>query len=604
MRRPGTTNSKFPDEPVQCAVLWEDAGRLYDTSDFDELSECFSQPPVLHRKPKEGNGHGDAGEEYSGPVDVNAELAALEPGGINRKHCRIIGSMLTAGVPYDEIVGIVVTATMEMAERHGFTTKGDAKKVIWTTAEEYNCVRDCLKGLVEGRANKNRDELIPAPLWVQEDLQGTFETLVQEGKRIVLIHRHDSGWYLRAAYGEHQNGGSHQAEETRGDSEAGQATPSWPTPYSGRPAASIPTRKRLHGAHYLRGGVTLTAAPGGTGKSQNSLVEAVGMAAGYNLIADEPCEQLRVWVWNAEDDVDEMERRICGICDHYGVTREGLKEWLFIDSGETIPLEFATDSGRIVIKDTAITTVASRVKELALDVVIFDPLVAIHALQEGDNPSLAKVIRALRNKVAKACNCAIDLVHHTRKPSKESSNALTADDIRGASSIVYSVRSARILSPMMAAEAEKYGVEGEDRHHYFRVELAKSNTARRGTLHWIELVERPIANGEGGAYADTVTVCTKWTPPDTMAKVTDTIAAAIRSEIAKGEYRREARAGSSWAGLLVGRRMGLDMDKPTFRRQAGDILTWLIKKGVLATEFRNDAKRRAREYVIPGSPVV
>jgi hypothetical protein len=605
MRRPGTTNSKVPAHPVPCTVV-VDTSRLYDVDEFEELAELFSRPPILHRKPKEGNGHDAVGEEYSGPVDVNAELAELEPGGINRKHCRIIGSMLTAGVPYDEIVGIVATSTMEMAERHGFTTKGDRESKIWTTEKEFELVRKCLKNLVEGRANRgNREELIPAPSWVQEDLAETFETLVQEGKRIVLIHRHDTGWYLRAAYGEQREGNGHTEEPSSGASEEpGPATPSWPTPYSGRPAASIPTRKRLHGAHYLRGGVTLTAAPGGTGKSQNSLVEAVGMAAGYNLIADEPCEQLRVWVWNAEDDVDEMERRICGICDHYGVSREGLREWLFIDSGETIPLEFASDSGRIVIKDTAIATVANRVKELALDVVIFDPLVAIHALQEGDNPSLAKVIRALRNKVAKACGCAIDLVHHTRKPSKESSNALTADDIRGASSIVYSVRSARILSPMMAAEAEKYAIEGEDRHRFFRVELAKSNTARRGTLHWIELVERPIANGDNGAYGDTVTVCTKWMPPDAMAKVTDAVAAAIRSEIAKGEYRREPRAGSSWAGLLVGRRMGLDMDKPTCRRQAGDILSWLIKKGVLATEFRNDAKRRAREYVIPGSPVV
>jgi hypothetical protein len=327
------------------------------------------------------------------------------------------------------------------------------------------------------------------------------------------------------------------------------------------------------------------------------------MAAGYNLITNEPCERLHVWVWNAEDDIDEMERRICGTCDHYGVNREELKEWLFLDSEETLPLEFAVDNGRITVRDATIQTVANRVKELALDVVIFDPLVAIHALQEGDNSSLAKVIRALRNKVAKPCNCAIELIHHTRKPSKDSTSALTADDIRGASSIAYSVRSARVVNPMMPGDAEKYGIEGEERHRYFRMEVAKSNTARRGTIHWIELVERPIANGANGAYGDKVTVCVHWIPPDVTSKVTDSVATAIRSEIAKGDYRREPRAGSSWAGLLVGRRMGLDMEKPSHRRQATDILNWLIKKGVLATEFRNDAKRRAREYVIPGGPV-
>jgi hypothetical protein len=257
MRRPGTTNSKIPDEPVPCAILWEDRARLYDTTEFDELADCFSGPPILHRKPKDGKkGHSttDEGEEYTGPVDANEELAALEPGGVNRKQCRIIGSMLTAGVPYDEIVGIVATATMEMAERHGFTITGDREGHIWTMEREFHLVRKCLANLVENRTNQgNRDELIPAPLWVQEGLAETFEALVQEGKRIVLIHRHDTGWYLRAAYGEHQGNG--QSEEPSSASESPrteQATPSWPTPYSARPASAIPTRKRLHGAHYLR----------------------------------------------------------------------------------------------------------------------------------------------------------------------------------------------------------------------------------------------------------------------------------------------------------------------------------------------------------------
>jgi hypothetical protein len=581
---------------------------------FDEMFEYFSGPPIFTPRPKPGNGsarEATAREGWDGPVDIDAAFEGIAPGEVNDVQCKVIGSMLTSGVPYAEIEEHVANATLQKAEGWGFTTKGDDKKCIWTLEVERECVHDRLAWILKDRY-KDLTDPVPAPTWVAPELADTFEEVAQKGGRPAVIPR-GSGWHVRnMAWAWSQEAKETGAEDTKEGEEpkkqeppgasAKPEAPLWPTPYSARPAGAIPVRKRIHGAHYTRGSVTLTAAPGGTGKSQHSLVEAVGMASGYNLIADEPCERLRAWVWNAEDDVDEMERRICGICDHYGIEREELKEWLFIDSGETIPLEFATDNGRVTIRDSAIQTVAARVKALALDVVIFDPLVAIHALQEGDNPSLAKVIRSLRNKVAKPCGCAIELVHHTRKPSKESSSALTADDIRGASSIVYSVRSARILSPMMAPEAEKYAVEGDNRHRYFRVELAKSNTARRGTLHWIELVERPIANGEGGAYGDTVTVCTLWTPPDLTAQVSDVFAAAIRSEIAKGDYRRDRRSGSNWAGLLIGQRMGLDMEKPSHRRQATDVLNWLIKKGVLTTEFRSDKNRKSREFVIPGSP--
>jgi hypothetical protein len=579
--------------------------RLYDRDDIPDMLEEVRQylaehGPMFQRKDTGNGGKGDPTKHRrrDGPLDLKAEFGELNDTGSNMNaiQCSVIGTMLSSGTEYDAIAADATEAAMEAAEERGLK---DRHGRPWTKEVERGCVRDRIVNLFNDRCQKVAlDELNPAPPWVQDNLADRFEEIVKSGRQPKLVDRYDLGWYLRSKPGPNETG---EGEGATAEDTATASNPAWPTPYSARPASAIPTRKRLHGAHYTRGSVTLTAAPGGTGKSQFSLVEAVGMAAGYNLVADEPCERLRVWVWNAEDDVDEMERRICGICDHYGVDRESIKEWLFLDSGETVPLEFAVDNGRIAIRDSAVTTVANRVRELALDVIIFDPLVAIHALQEGDNPSLAKVIRALRNKVAKGCNCAIELVHHTRKPSKESSNSLTADDIRGASSIVYSVRSARILSPMMPTEAEKYVVEGENRHRYFRVELAKSNTARRGTLHWIELIERPIANGEGGAYGDTVTVCAVWTPPDLTAQVSDVFAAAIRSEVAKGEFRRDRRAGSSWAGLLVGQRMGLDMEKPSHRRQATDVLNWLIKKGVLTTEFRTDKSRKSREFIIPGS---
>lgn len=54
-------------------------------------------------------------ETNTKPVDVDAELAALQLGKINSTHCRVIGSLLSSGESYDEIVRRIVDATMKFA---------------------------------------------------------------------------------------------------------------------------------------------------------------------------------------------------------------------------------------------------------------------------------------------------------------------------------------------------------------------------------------------------------------------------------------------------------------------------------------------------------
>jgi hypothetical protein len=266
-------------------------------------------------------------------------------------------------------------------------------------------------------------------------------------------------------------------------------------------------------------------------------------------------------------------------------------------------LEFASTAagGRITLHEPAIIRVADKVKELQLDIVMIDPLIAVHTLPENDNAAASKIMRTLANRIAKPSNSAIDVAHHTRKPGKDGDGTLTADDVRGAGAIVSSTRSTRVLIPMSKEEAKTFDVGPEDRLRFFRVEKGKANYARRGALYWIELVERPIPNGDNGTYGDTVTVCVKWTPPDATAQVTPPVAAAIREEIGKGNWRRDRRAGATWAGNLIGRRLGFDMGEKAQRNKASDILNWLISTGVLATEYRDDRFRHTKEYVIPGT---
>ena len=122
-------------------------------------------------------------------------------------------------------------------------------------------------------------------------------------------------------------------------------------------------------------------------------------------------------MWNAEDDIDEMERRVAGICAHYGINQADMADGLFLDSGYDLPLDLAHGNGKgAVMQEGLIDLIATRVKEREIDVVMLDPLVALHSMSEGDNPGHAKLIRTLGTKVAKPCNCAIDINAHTRKP--------------------------------------------------------------------------------------------------------------------------------------------------------------------------------------------
>jgi hypothetical protein len=100
------------------------------------------------------------------------------------------------------------------------------------------------------------------------------------------------------------------------------------TPLRAADLVNIPTRKFYYGRHYVPTFVSVTVAPGGVGKSSLSLVEAIAMVTGRDLLGVRPRKRLRVWVWNGEDPVDELRRRISAICLHYKIDPDELDGWL------------------------------------------------------------------------------------------------------------------------------------------------------------------------------------------------------------------------------------------------------------------------------------
>ena len=82
------------------------------------------------------------------------------------------------------------------------------------------------------------------------------------------------------------------------------------TPFVWIDPASIPRRQWLYGRHYIRKFISETVAPGGYGKSTLAMTEGLAIVTGRPLLNVTPDERANVWIWNGEDPLEELQRRI------------------------------------------------------------------------------------------------------------------------------------------------------------------------------------------------------------------------------------------------------------------------------------------------------
>ena len=156
-----------------------------------------------------------------------------------------------------------------------------------------------------------------------------------------------------------------------------------PTPFKWRDPSTFPRRRFVYGRHYVRQFLSITAAPTKVGKSSKSLVEAVAMATGQNLLGVEPVRPMRVWYWNGEDPQEELERRVLAICLHYGVDRREVEKNLFLDSGRDTEIIIATQTktGAVIASPVEAALTAALI-DGKFDAFILDPAVSVHRVSE------------------------------------------------------------------------------------------------------------------------------------------------------------------------------------------------------------------------------
>jgi hypothetical protein len=353
-----------------------------------------------------------------------------------------------------------------------------------------------------------------------------------------------------------------------------------PTAFVWRDPSTIPPRPWLYGRHLIRKQVSVTVAPGGVGKSSLTICEALAMASGRELLGDWTAEGLKVWIYNLEDTRDELERRIIAAMEHHAVAPEEVNGRLYVDTGRERALSTAIQTrDGIQIRKPEMEALAQEIAAREIDVLVIDPFVSSHQVSENDNGAIDLVAKEWA-RLADQCNCAIELVHHTRKTNGEEA---TTESARGATALLGAARSGRVLNKMSNELKAEAGVQ-DDPATYFAITRDKANLAPVGKREWRRMASVHLTNG------DSVGVAEVWQWPDTFDGVTVKDLLAVQHAIDGKHPRYSDQAGDDWAGCIVADVLG--MDATADRKRVKRIIETWIKNGALVkVKVRGDDRK-------------
>lgn len=357
---------------------------------------------------------------------------------------------------------------------------------------------------------------------------------------------------------------------------------------------TLPRREFAYGSHFIRKYVSVTVSPGGLGKTSSSIAEALAMVSGRALLGTKPPKRLRTWIFNAEDPRDEMERRIMAACIHYKLKPADLEGHLFLDSGREQELVVAIEDKKagVRIQQPIVEAVVEQIERNGIDVMIVDPFVSTHGVNENDNGAIDKVAK-LWAQIADYTNCSIDIVHHLRKVADREA---TVEDARGAVSLIGAARSVRVLNRMSEEQAGEAGIDKADRFGYFYTTYGKSNlTPLSHKAEWRHLVSTPLGNGTGLAQPqDFAPVVTEWQWPsaeEMAGDLTEDQRASILAAVSASDYKKSPKA-KNWVGTAVAYAVGLNLDDNVQRKRAASLVTALMREGALVEREERDPVRR------------
>jgi hypothetical protein len=313
-------------------------------------------------------------------------------------------------------------------------------------------------------------------------------------------------------------------------------------------------RRWLLGTVWCRCFVSSLVAGGGIGKTAVRLLQALSLATGHSFTGEHVFHRGRVLYLSFEDNADELRRRAWAARKHHGIPPEEVRGWLYLSTLSETGLKLATlEEGKL--REGELTQIIREtIEQLGLDIIILDPFVKSHEVEENSNPQIDFVVRIL-TEVAIACNCAVDAPHHVSKGAAEAGNA---DKGRGASAFKDAARLVYTLTKMSAEEAGVFNIPEGERQLYVRMDSAKVNICRPSAeAKWFKLIGVSLDNGDDlHPHGDEVQTVEPWTPPDLWAGLShfklNEILTAIDAGLPDGrKYSAHSRATDTAAWRVV-----------------------------------------------------
>jgi hypothetical protein len=224
---------------------------------------------------------------------------------------------------------------------------------------------------------------------------------------------------------------------------------------------------------YARRYLTVGIAKGGVGKTMFLFADLLGISVGKDFLNfGNQIHKCNTWLHSTEDDDVDLKRRAKGVMKAHKVTKKEAAGF-FLSSGRKRELKIALMLKGMPIKNTPhIEEIKKHIKDNKIGVFALDPFSGCHGLSENDNTHMV-LVKDILNDIAEECNCAVVVLHHSRK--KSGKGQFEVEDARGASALTDGARTVLVFNEMTEDQGKELKVKRWA--NMVRVSFVKSNNA-------------------------------------------------------------------------------------------------------------------------------